>query len=63
MSKVKAKIDGFMTVDGTPVLLAAGDEFDSDHPLVRARPELFTEPVEEPKRPVLSRVKGKGADD
>lgn len=55
MSKVKARIDGFVGFDGVPVLLAAGDEWDADAPLVRTHPELFTQPDPELKRPVLSR--------
>lgn len=52
MSKVNAKIDGWVTADSVPVLLAAGDEYDESHPLVQARPDLFTEPKRAPGRPL-----------
>lgn len=60
MSKVLATYDGFVGLESVPVLLATGDEYDSDHPLVVARPELFTEAPAEPKRPT---VRGKTAKD
>lgn len=63
MSKVRAQVDAFVGVNGVPVRLHSGDEHDADDPIVRACPELFTQPTEEPKRPVLSRPKSKGADD
>jgi hypothetical protein len=44
MSTVKATFDGFVGLNGVPVLLADGDEYDSEHPLVEAHPEMFTEP-------------------
>lgn len=44
MSTVKATMDGFVGVGGVPVLLAVGDEYDSEHPLVLQHPEMFTEP-------------------
>ncbi len=59
MSKVNAKIDGFVGVDGVPVLLAVGDEYDDSHPLVAAHPDLFTEPKRSPGRPLGSRNKDK----
>lgn len=61
MSKVQATYSGFVGHEGVPVLLHDGDEYDSDHSLVQARPELFTDPPA-PKRP-LARGKTKGADD
>lgn len=59
MSKVTATYSGFVGHEGVPVLLHDGDEYDSDHSLVQARPELFTEPPAA-KRTVL-RGKGKAA--
>lgn len=53
MSKVKATYGGFVGFEGVPVLLHEGEEYDAGHPLVAARPELFSEPVSAPKRPVL----------
>lgn len=44
MSKVHATYSGFVGLDGVPVLLNDGDEYDDGHPLVQARPDLFTEP-------------------
>lgn len=65
MSKFRVNSDhGFIGVGGVPVLLAEGDEYDGDHGLVQARPELFDEVPEAPKRPVLSRgLKGSPKDD
>jgi hypothetical protein len=56
MSKVTATFDGFVGHGGSSVPLNSGDEYDSEHPLVKAHPGLFTEPeaakVEEaPKAP------------
>jgi hypothetical protein len=51
MSKVTATYSGFVPVDGVPVQLQSGDEYEADHPLVQARPELFTEPEPEPVKP------------
>ena len=63
MTTVKSVCDGFVAVDGVPVLLSPGDEYESDHPLVVARPDLFDAPPPEPKRPILGgRTKGKDAD-
>lgn len=50
MSTVKATYDGFVGHDGVPVLLVDGAEYDADHPLVQARPDLFTEPRRAPAR-------------
>jgi len=44
MSTVKAIYSGFVGHEGVPVLLNDGDDYDVEHPLVQARPELFTEP-------------------
>ena len=42
-SKVYVSQDwGFVGHQGATVQLAAGDEYDSTHPLVKAHPELFT---------------------
>lgn len=63
MSKVRASGDyGFVGLKGVPVLVSAGDEYDADHELVKARPELFDAVPEEPKRPVLGRPKGLSKD-
>jgi hypothetical protein len=64
-SKVKVNGNyGFVGLDGMPVELLEHAEFDADHPMVKARPELFDEvPEPAPKRPVLGRPKSKGTDD
>jgi len=59
--KVTSLYDGFVGLDGIPVLLATGDEYDDTHPIVAARPELFTEPRRGPGRPPAA--KGKSTDD
>lgn len=51
MSKVTATFDGFVGHNGVPVQLQSGDEYDSEHSLVQARPDLFTEPEPEPVKP------------
>lgn len=61
MSMVKSLIDGFVGLNGVPVLLAVGDEYDSEHPLVQNHPQMFTEPRRAPGRPLGS--KNKNADD
>lgn len=61
MSTVKALIDGFVGLDGVPVLLAVGDEYDSEHPMVQQHPHMFTEPKRAPGRPLGS--KNRGSDD
>ena len=64
MSKVKVNGNhGFVGVDGVPVLLSEHDEYDADHPLVRARPDLFDEVPEPPKRPTFTRGKSRDAKD
>lgn len=63
MSKGKVTVNGnhgFVGHEGVPVLLVEHDEYDVDHPLVQARPDLFDQVAPEPKRPILSRDKGKG---
>jgi hypothetical protein len=45
MSTVKATYSGWVAPDGVPVLLSAGEEYETDHPLVRARPDLFDMPA------------------
>lgn len=62
MSKVNAKVSGFVGLNGVPVLLTSGDEYDDQHPLVLARPDLFTEPRRAPGRPLGSRNKDKPSD-
>lgn len=54
MSKARSTFDGFIGTGSGPVLLHAGDEYDSEHPVVQGNPALF-EVVDEPRRPVLSR--------
>lgn len=49
MSKVRSIYDGFAGFNGVPVPLAVGDEYDSNDPLVLARPELFSEPPQAKK--------------
>jgi periplasmic protein TonB len=50
MSTVKATYSGFVSHDGIPVMLSAGEEYDADHPLVEARPDLFSKATKpEPK--------------
>jgi hypothetical protein len=61
MSTVKALIDGFVGLNGVPVLLAVGDEYDSEHPMVQTHPHMFTEPKRAPGRPLGS--KNRGSDD
>lgn len=53
MSKVTVLQTTFIgTADGN-VMLSGGDEYDTEHPLVKSRPELFTKPAPEPRvRPV-----------
>jgi len=51
MSMVKAIVNGFVGHDGVPILLHDGDEYDSEHPLVQAHPEMFTEPRRSPAKP------------
>lgn len=63
MSQVKANYNGFVGLNGVPVLLHEGDVYDADHALVAARPDLFDEvPEAAPKRPVLGRPKGSSKD-
>lgn len=54
MSKVTATFNGFVGHEGVPVQLHHGAEYDSEHPLAQARPDLFTEPeaakIEEPPK-------------
>lgn len=44
MSKVQATYSGFVGLDGVPVLLTEGAEYDEGHPMVQAHPQMFTEP-------------------
>jgi hypothetical protein len=60
MSTVKATYDGFVGLNGVPVLLHDGDEYDSEHPLVQAQPDKFTEPRRAPAKPAVT--KGKASD-
>ena len=46
---------GFVGVGGVPHELLEHAEYDGDHELVKARPELFDEVPEPVKRPILSR--------
>jgi hypothetical protein len=61
MSTVKSTYSGFVGLDGVPVLLHDGDEYDAGHPLVEAYPHMFTEPRRSPGRPPAA--KGKATDD
>lgn len=61
MSTVKALIDGFVGLNGVPVLLAVGDEYDTEHPMVQQHSHMFTEPRRSPGRPLGS--KSKATDD
>jgi hypothetical protein len=63
VSKVYAIYSGFVGLDGVPVLLTDGAEYDDSHPLVQARPELFTEPRRSPGRPAGSKNKSAAAND
>jgi len=58
MSTVKSTFDGFVGTPSGPVLLHEGDEHPADSALVKDRPDLFTKPVEESKRPTFSGKKG-----
>ena len=40
-------VPAVVTINGVVQVLSPGDEFDSDDPIVRERPELFGTPVEE----------------
>jgi hypothetical protein len=51
MSKVKATYSGFVSHDGIPVLLSAGEEYDTEHPLVGARSDLFSTPEKLQQQP------------
>lgn len=62
MSKVNATYSGFVGLNGMPVLLHEGDDYDDTHPMVQAHPEHFTEPRRGPGRPVGSKNKS-GTDD
>lgn len=55
MSTVKATIDGFVGFNGVPILLHDGDDYDSEHPLVQAHPEMFTEPRRSPAKPTVTK--------
>jgi hypothetical protein len=60
VSKVTATYSGFVGLDGVPVLLNDGDEYDETHPLVQRRPDLFTEPRRAPGRPPGAKNKPAG---
>lgn len=49
MSAVYAAMAGFAGYSGGAVFLNPGDEWDSEHPLVVERPNLFTSPEPEPE--------------
>lgn len=57
MSKVNAIYSGFVGLNGVPVLLGEGDEYDDSHPMVQAHPQHFTEPRRSPGRPLGSKNK------
>lgn len=52
MSEVSPLLDGWVGYgDGASVLLETGTPIDSEHPVVKERPELFTAPpAEKPKQ-------------
>lgn len=56
MSKVTVLQSTWIGTASGNLLLSGGEEYDSDHPLVKARPELFSKPVPEPK-PSARRVR------
>ena len=60
--KVTALFGGFVGHDGVPTLLTVGEEWDAEHPVVKAHPEMFTEPKRGPGRPPAT-VKPKPAND
>jgi len=54
--KVTVKESRFVGHGGQSVWLAAGDEYDHDEPVVKANPDMFTKPSEDPpKRGALRR--------
>lgn len=57
MSTVRATYSGFVGLNGMPVLLNDGDEYDENHPMVQAHPQHFTEPRRGPGRPAGSKNK------
>jgi hypothetical protein len=70
MSQVYPTIDGWIGYgDGASVLVSTGEPMDSDHPLVKQRPELFVPAGDEtpsPKRrgrPVGSKNRPKDGTD
>lgn len=51
MSQVYPTIDGWVGYgDGSSILLETGTPIDSEHPAVKARPELFTKPPAEERK-------------
>jgi hypothetical protein len=42
MATVRPTIDGFVGFEGVPILLHTADEYDEDHPLVKAHPHFFS---------------------
>lgn len=62
MSTVRATFTGFVGVAGVPVELAEGAEWDSEDPVVRANPAMFTEPKRTAGRPAGSANKPRGGD-
>lgn len=51
MATVYARIDGFVGTETGDTRLRVGEEYDTSDPLVKAHPDLFTEPTTEPAAP------------
>lgn len=58
MSTVRSLFHGWVPVNGVPTLISEGEEFDVDHPVVEARPDLFTQPRQQTR----AATKGKASD-
>lgn len=57
MAHVHVKMTLATEFEGIPVSLVEGDSYDSEHPLVRARPELFeSEPANAKGAPKVERA-------
>lgn len=56
MSAVYPIIDGFVGYGNhIEALLRSDESWDSEHPLVKERPELFTKPEKRPARPARTK--------
>lgn len=47
MALIYASQTAVITIDGVITKVTRGDRFDDDDPIVRERPDMFEEPVEE----------------